>query len=104
MCFVFWCVFLPLQSSKLAAKEEDIENLTDCMGHTFGGNERGDKASLSALSLLQVGGLSLGNIPCGLPCGSDSKGSACTAGDLSLILELGRSPGKGMATQSSILA
>ena len=40
VCFLFFGVFfLPLQSSKLAAKEEDIEKLTDCMGHTFGGNE-----------------------------------------------------------------
>ncbi|CAI9157067.1 unnamed protein product [Rangifer tarandus platyrhynchus] len=31
----------------------------------------------------------------GLPGGSDSKASACNAGDLGLIPGLGRSPGKG---------
>ena len=38
------------------------------------------------------------------PGGSDSKESACNAGDPGLICGLGRSPGEGMATQSSILA
>ena len=33
-------------------------------------------------------------VPTGLPGGSDSKESACSAGDLGLILGLGRSPGK----------
>ena len=52
----------------------------------------------------------------GFPGGSEGKESACNAGDLGLILGLGRSPGKiplenprepleeGMATHSSILA
>ena len=31
----------------------------------------------------------------GFPCGSDSKKSTCNAGDLGLILGLGRSPGGG---------
>ena len=31
----------------------------------------------------------------GLPGGSDSKESSCSAGDLGLILGLGRSPGGG---------
>ena len=31
----------------------------------------------------------------GFPSGSDGKGSACNAGDLGLIPELGRSPGEG---------
>ena len=30
----------------------------------------------------------------GFPGGSDAKKSACNAGDLGLIIELGRSPGK----------
>ena len=30
-----------------------------------------------------------------LDCGSDSKESACNAGDLGLVPELGRSPGRG---------
>jgi len=38
------------------------------------------------------------------PHGSDGKESACNAGDLSSIPGLGRSPGKEMATHSSILA
>ena len=33
----------------------------------------------------------------GLPCGSDGDESACKAGDLGLILGLGRSPGEGIA-------
>ena len=37
-------------------------------------------------------------------CGSDGKESACNAGDLGLSPGLGRSPGEGMATHSSILA
>ena len=36
--------------------------------------------------------------------GSAGKESACNAGDLGLIAGLGRSPGGGMATHSSILA
>ena len=36
--------------------------------------------------------------------GSDGKESACNAGDLGSIPGLGRSPGEGMATHSSILA
>jgi len=40
----------------------------------------------------------------GFPGGSDGKESACNVGDLGLIPGLGRSPGKGMATYSSILA
>jgi len=31
----------------------------------------------------------------GFPCGSAGKESACNAGDLGLILGLGRSPGEG---------
>ena len=38
------------------------------------------------------------------PGGSDGKESACNAGDLGLILGLGRSPGKRNATHSSVLA
>ena len=30
-----------------------------------------------------------------MPCGSDSKESACNVGDLGSIRELGRSPGEG---------
>ena len=37
-------------------------------------------------------------------CGSDTKESACNAGDPALIPGLGRSSEKGMATYSSILA
>ena len=36
--------------------------------------------------------------------GTDSKESACNSGDLGSIPGLGKSPGEGMATQSSILA
>ena len=37
------------------------------------------------------------------PGGSDSKESACNAGDLDAMSGLRRSPGKGMAIHSSIL-
>ena len=37
-------------------------------------------------------------------CGSAGKESTCNAGDLGLIPGLGRSPEKGKATHSSILA
>ena len=40
----------------------------------------------------------------GFPCGSAGKESACNAGDLGSIPGLGRSPQKGKATRSSILA
>ena len=40
----------------------------------------------------------------GLPGGLDDKESTCDAGDLGPIPGLGRSPGEGMATHSSILA
>ena len=40
----------------------------------------------------------------GFPVGSDGKESACNAGNLGSIPGLGRSPEKGMATHSSILA
>ena len=40
----------------------------------------------------------------GFPGGSDGKESACNAGELGLISGLGRSPGEGMATHSSILS
>ena len=40
----------------------------------------------------------------GFPGGSDGKESACNMRDLGLIPVLGRSPGGGMATHSSILA
>ena len=36
--------------------------------------------------------------------GSDGKEFACSMGDLGLIPRLGRSPGEGTATHSSILA
>jgi len=39
-----------------------------------------------------------------VPGGSRSEGSACNVGDLGLIPGLGRSPGGGQATHSSILA
>ena len=38
------------------------------------------------------------------PGGSDGKESACDAGDLGLIPGLGRSPGEGNGTHSSIFA
>ena len=40
----------------------------------------------------------------GFPSGSEGKASACNVGDLGSIPGLGRSPGEGMATHSSILA
>ena len=40
----------------------------------------------------------------GFPGGSDGKESACNEGDLGLIPGLGRSPGGGQETFSSILA
>ena len=40
----------------------------------------------------------------GFPGGSDSKESGCNEGDPDLILGLGRSPGEGDGTHSSILA
>ena len=40
----------------------------------------------------------------GFPCGSAGKESTCNVGDLGLIPGLGRSPEKGKATHSSILA
>ena len=40
----------------------------------------------------------------GFSGGSDSKESACNAGDPGLIPGLRRSPGEGMATHSSFLA
>ena len=49
-------------------------------------------------------------IPCiklthqGFPDGSGGKESACNVGDLGLIPALGRSPGEGHATHSSVLA
>ena len=39
----------------------------------------------------------------GFPGGSDSKESACNEGDLGSIPGLGRSPGGGLVTHSSIL-
>ena len=51
--------------------------------------------------------LAKGQIPApvflGFPCGSAGKESAHNAGDLGLIPGLGRSPGEGKATHSSIL-
>ena len=40
----------------------------------------------------------------GFPGGSEGKVSVCNVGDLGSIPGLGRSPGEGMAVQSSILA
>ena len=40
----------------------------------------------------------------GFPGGSDAEESACSAGDLGLIRGLGKLPGEGNATHSSILA
>ena len=40
----------------------------------------------------------------GFPGGSDGKESTCNVGDLCSIPELGRVPGEGIATHSSILA
>ena len=40
----------------------------------------------------------------GFPVGSDGKESTCSAGDLGSIPGLGRYPGEGMATHSSIIA
>ena len=40
----------------------------------------------------------------GFPGGSDGKESACNVGDFGSVPGLGRSPGEGMATHSSILA
>ena len=40
----------------------------------------------------------------GFPGGSEVKASACSVGDLGLIPRLGRSPGEGNGTHSSIFA
>ena len=40
----------------------------------------------------------------GFPGGSDGKEYTCSVEDLGLLPGLGRSPGRGMATHSSILA
>ena len=44
------------------------------------------------------------NVLMGFPGSSVGKESACNAEDMGSIPELGRSPGEGMATHSSILA
>ena len=44
------------------------------------------------------------NIYIQCPLSPDGKESACSAGDLGSVSRSGRSPEKGMATQSSILA
>ena len=47
----------------------------------------------------------ISDTPCPIPGGSEGKESACSAGDLGSVLELGRSPGEGnMAAPFSILA
>ena len=38
----------------------------------------------------------------GFPCGSAGKESTCNAGDMGSIPGLGRSPGEGKATHSSL--
>ena len=40
----------------------------------------------------------------GFPAGSNGEESACSAGNMGSIPGLGRSPGEGMATHSSVLA
>ena len=40
----------------------------------------------------------------GFPCGSAGKECACNVGDPGLVSGLGRTPGKGSAIHSSILA
>ena len=60
------------------------------LGHRTLGSSHFPNCSLSHSSLVFSGG-------------SDSKESACNAGDLGLIPRLGKSPGKGMASHSSIL-
>ena len=40
----------------------------------------------------------------GFSCGSVGKESACNVGDLGSISGLGKSPGEGTATHSSVLA
>ena len=42
-------------------------------------------------------------LPCLFPGGLDGKESACNAGDPGSVPGLGKHPGKGMATHSSIL-
>ena len=49
-----------------------------------------------------IGGLT--HLKQSFPGGTDCKESACNAGDPGSVPGLGRFPGKGMATQSSILA
>ena len=46
----------------------------------------------------------MSNWKLGIPSGSDGKESSCSVEDLSSIPGLGRSPEKGMATHSIILA
>ena len=48
--------------------------------------------------------LSVVQVVKGFPGGSEGKVSVCNVGDLGSIPGLGRSPGEGMAVQSSILA
>ena len=57
--------------------------------------------SLFAVAFLPVGGYLCYQ---GFPGGSEVKASSCNVGDLGSIPGLGRSPGEGMATHSSILS
>ena len=64
------------------------------MGLTQGISNRVGRAFVYSFTLLTLG----------FPDGSDGKESACNAGDLISIPGLGRSPGEGMTTHSSIFA
>ena len=61
-------------------------------------------ASIPFLVVLGLRFLEVAHSPLGFPYGSAGKESACNAGDLGVIPELGRSPGEGKATHFSILA
>ena len=63
-----------------------LENSMDCVGH-------GVAKSWTRLSDFHFTSLQDSNS--GFPCGSAGKESACNAGDLGSIPELGRSPGEG---------
>ena len=59
---------------------------------------------MECVGLMMMININIYTLTRGFPGGSDGKASACNAGEPGSIPGLGRSPGGGMATHSSIFA
>ena len=92
LAYIIWHCYSPTRTSLIAQWVKNLPAKQEALVGFWAGKIRWRRDRLPTSIFLDF------------PCGSAGRESSCNAGDLGSIPGLGRSPGEGKATHSSILA